>query len=199
MNHPQEKLKISPEEYLKLERASEIKHEYSDGEIFAMTGAGVNHNRIGSNINRNLGNQLIDKPCDVFLNDMRVKVQEINKYTYPDIVIVCGDLELEDQEFDTLLNPIVIMEILSNSTELYDRGKKFTHYRLIPSLQEYILISQYHCQVEKFVRGDDGIWRLFDPYTDMEKKIKIEAIDCELQLADIYYRVEFENNGHNAR
>lgn len=193
MTRPQEKLKMSSEEYLEFERVAESKHEYFNGEIFAMTGAKVNHNRIGSNINRHLGNQLADRPCDIFLSDMRVKVQKINKYTYPDIVVVCGDLELEDHNFDTLLNPMVIIEILSNSTELYDRGEKFTHYRLIPSLKEYILVSRYHCQIEKFVRGDDGIWRLFDPCTNMEESIRIETIDCELPLSDIYYRVEFEN------
>lgn len=191
MNQPQQKPKMSPEEYLEFERASKIKHEYFDGEIFAMTGAGVNHNRISSNINYSLRNQLNDRPCDVFLNDMRVKVQKIDKYVYPDVVVVCGDLELEDQEFDTLLNPIVIIEILSNSTEIYDRGKKFAHYRLIPSLQEYILVSQYHCQVEQFVRGDDGVWRLFEPYTEMEERFKIEAVDCELSLSDIYFRVDW--------
>jgi len=191
MNQPQQKLKMSPEEYLEFERASEFKHEYFDGEILAMTGARVNHNRIASNINYSLRNQLNDRPCDVFLNDMRVKIQEIDKYTYPDVVVVCGDLEMEDREFDTLLNPIVIIEILSNATEIYDRGKKFSHYRLIPSLQEYILVSQYHCQVEQFVRGDDGVWRLFEPYIEMDERFKIEAVDCELPLSDIYFRVEF--------
>jgi len=192
MNQSQKKLKMTAEEYLKFERASEIRHEYYDGEIFAMTGAKVNHNRIGSNINRFLGNQLADRSCDVFLSDMRVKVQRIDKYTYPDVVVVCGDLELEDEKFDTLLNPVVIIEILSNSTELYDRGEKFAHYRLIPSLQEYILVSQYHCKVEKFIRGDDGIWRILDPYTNIDTKIKLESIDCRLLLSEIYHRVEFE-------
>lgn len=192
MNQSQEKLKMTTEEYLKFERASEIRHEYYDGEIFAMTGAKVNHNRIGSNINRFLGNQLADRSCDVFLSDMRVKIQGVDKYTYPDVVVVCGDLELEDEKFDTLLNPVVIIEILSNSTELYDRGEKFAHYRLIPSLQEYILISQYHCKVEKFIRGDDGIWRIFDPYTNIDTKIKLESIDCRLLLSEIYHRVKFE-------
>ncbi len=191
MNQPQQKRKMSPEEYLAFERASEFKYEYFNGEIFAMTGAGVNHNRIASNIHYALRNQLNGRPCDVFLNDMRVKVQEIDKYTYPDVVVSCGDLELEDREFDTLLNPIVIIEILSNSTEIYDRGKKFAHYRLIPSLQEYVLVSQYHCQVEQFVRGDDGVWRLFEPYTEINESFKIEAVDCKLPLSDIYFRVEF--------
>lgn len=192
MNQSQEKLKMTTEEYLKVERASETRHEYYDGEIFAMTGAKVNHNRIASNINRFLGNQLAGRSCDVFLSDMRVKVQRVDKYTYPDVVVVCGDLELEDEKFDTLLNPVVIIEILSNSTELYDRGEKFAHYRLIPSLQEYILISQYHHKVEKFIRGDDGIWRIFEPYTNIDAKIKLESIDCHLLLSEIYHRVEFE-------
>jgi len=192
MVQSQKKLKMTTEEYLKFERASEIRHEYYDGESFAMTGAKVNHNRIASNINRCLGNQLADRSCDVFLSDMRVKIQEVDKYTYPDVVVVCGDLELEDDKFDTLLNPVVIIEILSNSTELYDRGEKFAHYRLIPSLQEYILVSQYHCKVEKFIRGDDGIWRIFDPYTKIDTEIKLESIDCRLLLSEIYHRVEFE-------
>jgi len=192
MNQSQEKLKMTTEEYLKFERVSQIRHEYYNGEIFAMTGAKVNHNRIASNINRVLGNQLAGKSCDVFLSDMRVKVQRVDKYTYPDVVVVCDDLELEDEKFDTLLNPVLIIEILSDSTELYDRGEKFAHYRLIPSLQEYILVSQYHCKVEKFIRGDDGIWRIFDPYTDIDTKIKLESIDCRLLLSEIYHRVEFE-------
>ena len=192
MNQSQKKLKMTTEEYLKFERASEIRHEYYDGEIFAMTGAKVNHNRIASNINRFLGNQLADRSCDVFLSDMRVKIQGVDKYTYPDVVVVCGDLELEDDKFDTLLNRVIIIEILSNSTELYDRGEKFAHYRLISSLQEYIIVSQYHCKVEKFIRGDDGIWRILDPYTNIDTKIKLESIDCQLFLSEIYHRVEFE-------
>jgi len=123
---------------------------------------------------------------------INIPILRIDKYTYPDVVVVCGDLELEDKKFDTLLNPLVIIEILSNSTELYDRGEKFAHYRLIPSLQEYILVSQYHCKVEKFIRGDDGIWRILDPYTNIDTKIKLESIDCRLLLSEIYHRVEFE-------
>jgi Uma2 family endonuclease len=125
---------------------------------------------------------------------MRVKIQGNEKYTYPDITVVCGNIELEKiKGVETLLNPIVIMEILSESTEAYDRGTKFRHYRLIPSLQEYILVSQDHCLVELYRRGDNDIWQILSPCTDMNKSVSIASVDCELLLSDIYYRVEFVN------
>ena len=191
---PQEKIKMSQEEYLEFERNSDFRHEYFRGEIYAMVGARVNHNRISSNIIAQVKNKFkaSHSSCDVFASDMRVKIQENGKYTYPDIVAVCGDIELEDQKFDTLLNPVVIMEILSESTEAYDRGVKFQHFRLIPSLKEYILVSQYSYLVEKYVRGDGGKW-IYSSYEDIDQTIKIDSIDCELQLSDIYYRVEFES------
>ncbi len=191
---PQEKLKMTTEEYLEFEKNSEIRHEYFDGEIFAMTGASLNHNRIHLNIARELGNQLKESLCDAFTSDMRVKVEAIEKYTYPDIVITCGDIKLEKVKgLDTLLNPAVIIEILSDSTEAYDRGKKFQHYRLIGSLQEYILVSQYHCLVERYVRGDDGSWK-YTEFTEIEQGMRIEAAGSDLALSEIYYRVEFEEN-----
>jgi Uma2 family endonuclease len=187
-----EKNRMTPDEYLEFERNSEIRHEYFEGEIFAMTGGSLNHNQISANIVRELGNQLKNSPCRAFASDMRVKVNEIEKYIYPDIVVVCGDIELEKiMGVETLLNPVVIMEILSTSTEAYDRGKKFTHYRLIPTLQEYFLVSQDYCQVEKYIRSDDGGWKYFS-YEDMEQFFKIESIEFELPLSEIYYRVVFE-------
>ena len=186
----QEKKKMTLEEYLEFEKNSELKHEYFDGEIFAMVGARKNHNRISSNVSRILGNQLLDRPCDVFSSDMRVKIEAIKKYTYPDILVACDKIEFIADELDSLLNPVVIIEILSNSTESYDRGLKFTHYRLIDSLKEYILISQYHCQVEKFKRDKAGIW-LYSSVEEMENSLKIESIECELSLSEIYHRVEF--------
>lgn len=188
---PHEKAGMSSEEYLENERTSEIRHEYFDGEIFAMTGASLNHNRIQHNISRVLGNQLLESSCDVLLSDQRIKIETLTKYTYPDIAVVCGEIKLEEKNgLDTLLNPIVIIEILSDSTEAYDRGKKFQHYRLLPSLREYVLVSQYFCSIEKYLRGDDDIW-LYSSCERMEQRIKIEAIDCELLLSDIYYRVQF--------
>ena len=188
-----EKIQMTPEEYFKFEETSEIKHEYFDGEVFAMTGASLNHNQINANIMRELGIQLKHSPCRPLSSDMRVKVEEIEKYTYPDIAVVCAEINLEETNgLDTLLNPIVLMEILSESTEAYDRGKKFTHYRLIPSLREYVLVSQSYCNVERFVRCERGIWQILPPITDMEQSVSIESINCELLLSDIYYRVDFE-------
>ncbi|MBF0201364.1 MAG: Uma2 family endonuclease, partial [Desulfamplus sp.] len=167
---PQEKLYWTPEKYLDFERDSDIRHEYFDGEIFAMTGASLTHNRISRNIAGELINKLKHSPCENFIGDMRVKIKAIEKYTYPDIVIACHDIELEKiNGLDTLLNPAVIIEILSDSTEAYDRGKKFLHYRLVPSLQEYILISQNHCQVEKYYKSDHGKWT-YSSYEKMEQK-----------------------------
>lgn len=187
---PQEKKRISPEEYLEFEKNSELKHEYFDGEIFAMVGARKNHNRISSNTSSILWNKLQSTQCEVFSSDMRVKIAAIEKYTYPDIVVACDRIEFLEDELDSMLNPVVIIEILSDSTESYDRGLKFTHYRLIESLQEYILISQYHCQVEKFQRGEGSIW-LYSSVDRMEQFVKIESIKCELPLSEIYHRVEF--------
>ncbi|MBF0242932.1 MAG: Uma2 family endonuclease [Desulfamplus sp.] len=187
---PQEKQRMTPEDYLEFEKNSELKHEYFDGEIFAMVGARKNHNRVSSNTSRILGNQLLNRPCDVFISDMRVKIPEIEKYTYPDIVVACDKVEFIEEELDSLLNPVVIIEILSDTTESYDRGLKFTHYRLIESLQEYILISQYHCQVEKFKRDKEGTW-VYSSVEDMKASVKIDSINCELALSEIYYRVEF--------
>ena len=188
----QEKKRMTPEQYLEFEKNSEIRHEYFDGEISAMTGGSLNHNQISANIVRELGNQLKNSPCRPFASDMRVKVNELEKYIYPDIVVVCGDIEMEKtMGVETLLNPVVIIEILSQSTEAYDRGKKFTHYRLLPTFNEYLLVSQDYCQVEKFIRCDDGGWKYFS-YEDMGQTFNIESIECELPLSEIYYRVEFD-------
>jgi Uma2 family endonuclease len=193
---PLEKSKMTPEAYLEFENTSEIRHEFFRGELFAMTGGSLNHNRISRNIVRSLGNQLAGSPCEPFAGDMRVKVQENEKYTYPDIVIVCGEIELEKiKGVETLLNPVVIMEILSTATEAYDRGRKFEHYRMIPSLREYFLFSQNECQVERFLRGDDGIWQILDPVKGMDQIVPIASASCDLKLADVYELVEFETGG----
>ncbi|MBF0202198.1 MAG: Uma2 family endonuclease [Desulfamplus sp.] len=193
MTLPQQKVTISPNEYLEIERTSEVKHEYFDGEIFAMVGASVNHNRINTNVIVELGGRLkaAGSACTVFSNDMRVKVEEAEKYTYPDVSVVCGEIELEKVKgLETLLNPVVIIEILSSSTELYDRVKKFEHYQLIDSFREYILISQDRCRVESYVQGDNTNWT-YTAFTNMDQVIVIESINCELPLSEIYYRVKF--------
>ncbi len=186
----QKKNGISPEEYLTAERESETKNEYFGGEIFAMAGASREHNQISANIVRVQGNLMIEKRCSVFSSDMKVKMREIGKYTYPDVVVVCGDEEYDDEHGDTLLNPIVIIEILSDSTEAYDRGDKFSHYQLIDTFSEYILVSQYLCKVEKFSRRKDGTW-IYSKYERPEDTVSIESADCELPLSEIHRKVNF--------
>jgi Uma2 family endonuclease len=187
---PQGKNRITRAEYLSLERTSlDIKHEFFDGELFAMVGASRQHNRINMNLARELGIKFKadNFRCEAFSNDMRVKTE--NSYVYPDIIITCGDAEFEDNEFDTLVNPVVIMEILSDSTELFDRTKKFFHYRKIPTLQEYILVSQHECWVEKYTRQND-IWK-YQSYEGINQILKIESAECELPLSEIYLNVKF--------
>jgi len=188
---PQEKNKMTPAEYLVLERNSiDIKHEFFNGEIFAMLGAGRNHNRINVNLTGELRNKFKagQFACDLFSNDMRVKIE--NSYAYPDIVIFCGDAVFEDKEFDTLINPIVIMEILSDSTENFDRGDKFAYYRAIPTLKEYILVSQKKFRVEQFIHYEENRWE-YRSYENAAQSLKIESVNCELPLSEIYLNVNF--------
>ncbi len=190
---PQKKNNMTPEEYLEFEKTSELKHEYFDGEIFAMTGARKNHNLINTNIAGELRNQFKtdNSSCRVFSNDQRVKIEAIEKYIYPDIVVGCENMEFLEKELDSLINPVVIVEILSDSTEAYDRGLKFEHYGLIPSLQDYILVSQYRCLVERFVRREGG-W-FYSSYQEMDQAVTIESIGCELSLSEIYRWIEFKD------
>ena len=190
---PQEKNKMTPNEYLVVERRSlGIKHEFFNGEIFAMVGAQRNHIYINANITRKLGNRFeADKStCKVVSNDMRVKTAD--NYTYPDIVIHCQDAEFEDNEFDTLTNPVVIMEILSDSTEAFDRGDKFAYYQAIPALKEYILVSQKRYRVEQFILSDDGKWE-YRLYEGTDQVLKMDSIHYELPLSEIYWDISFES------
>lgn len=179
--------RISPEEYLALERRAETKSEYLDGAIFAMSGASRRHNRIGLNLAFSLDSQLKAKGCEVFANDMRVKVLETGLYTYPDVAVVCGEPRFEDAEVDTLLNPRVVIEVLSKSTQDYDRGTKFLHYRALSSLSEYLLIAQDRVHVEHYVRQNES-WVLTE--TDHpEDVIELPSVGARLALADVYDRV----------
>jgi len=183
-------------EYLEMERASEIKHEYYQGEIYAMAGASRNHNRIVMSVSGNLYTQLRGKTCEPFASDMRVKVSAASLYTYPDITVVCDDPQFEDDGVDTLLNPTLIVEVLSSSTERYDRGKKFQQYRMLSLLQEYVLISQDTARIERYLRVNEQ-WVLTDA-VGLEAEIELESINCRLLLADVYERVEFEQHAEDA-
>lgn len=179
---------ITAEEYLAAERESEIKHEYFAGEAFAMVGASRRHNLIAANVIRLLGNQLLDRPCNVYPSDMRVKVSATGKYTYPDVVVACEEELFDDAEKDTLLNPAVIIEILSDSTEAYDRGKKFEQYQYIESLAEYLLVAQEPQRVEQYVRQGGSEWR-YSEYHRVDDIVKLGVIGCELVLKDVYAKV----------
>ncbi len=188
----QEKKMMTIEEYLSFERSSlETKHEFYDGELFAMVGAGRNHNRINVNLTKKLGINFETNSahCEVFSNDMRVKVE--NGYVYPDLVISCGEAEFEDNEFDSLTNPVVIIEILSDSTEAFDRGDKFEYYKAIPTLQEYILVSQKKIWVGQFIRKDGGKWE-YGSYQGSDQVLKMESINYHLPLSELYLNVEFD-------
>ncbi len=182
---------LTPAEYLALERSAEIKGEYFDGEIFAMAGASRAHNLIVGNLIRELGNQLRKGPCEVYPSDMRVKVDLTGLYTYPDVVVVCDEPRFEDEHGDTLLNPTLLIEVLSESTEKYDRGKKSSHYRRLPSLKEYLLVSQEEPHLEHYARQDDDHWLLTEA-TGEEARIELPALQATIALAEVYARVTFE-------
>jgi Uma2 family endonuclease len=181
---------LSPEDYLALERSAEFKSEYFDGEIFAMTGASESHNLIVINTIRELSIQLKKRPCKVYANDMRVRVSPTGLITYPDVMVVCGQAQFDDSHLDTLLNPTLIVEVLSDSTEAYDRGRKFEHYRKLESLAEYVLITQHRPHVEFYRRQPDQRWVLAES-DGLDSSLPLDAIDCELVLAEIYDKVEF--------
>ncbi len=184
---------ITEEEYLALERVSIAKHEYYNGRIYAMTGAKEPHNLINGNTLATLHSQLRRKPCRIYSSDMRVKVIKTGLNTYPDIVIICGQPQFTDPTHDTITNPVVIIEILSDSTERYDRGMKFQNYRTIDTLRDYILVAQNHYHIEHFSRQEGGLWVLQEATND-EDIIRISSVECTLSLQDVYEKVEFEQD-----
>ena len=181
--------RITPDAYLARERQAETKGEYFNGEIFAMSGASPAHGLIVTNVVRELSGQLRTRDCRVFSADLRVKVSASGLYTYPDVVVACGKSRFEDEHGDTLLNPTVIVEVLSKSTQDYDRGAKFEQYRTIESFKEYVLIAQDKVHVEHFVRQPDGRWMLAET-NRRDDRIELESIDAHLALPDVYEKVE---------
>lgn len=186
------KTKLTPAEYLEFERKSEIKHEYFNGEIFTMSGAKRNHNKITTNLSGLIWQHLKGKNCESYSNDMRVFVPKTGLYTYPDVVVVCGEPQFQDNVFDTLLNPVLLIEVLSETTESYDRGKKFQHYRSIESLQEYVLVSQDEARIEKYLKTGDGFWILSEA-VGLDSEIKFDSIDCPIGLGEVYDKVNFSD------
>lgn len=181
---------MTAEAYLSFERNSPDKHEYYKGEIFAMSGASRKHNKIDSNLRTAIGNWLKGKKCNVYGSNLRVSVKTESLYAYPDIVVVCGEELYTDNEFDTLTNPTLIIEILSPSTAAYDKGLKFELYRALPDLKEYILIDSNKIHVTQYKKNDDGTW-LLKEYKNISDTLTLAAIQMPLPLKDCYEGIDF--------
>jgi Uma2 family endonuclease len=190
----QPKARLTPEQYLEIERQAPFKSEYYAGEMFAMAGASERHNMIVTNLGGELRRQLKNRPCKNYSNDMRVRVEATGLHTYPDIVAICGEARFLDEHNDTLLNPSFIVEVLSPTTEAYDRGEKAWHYRQIASLAEYLLVSQDRRHIEHYVRQADDQWLLSES-DDLQDVINLPSINCALAMAEVYDKVEIDEEG----
>ena len=187
-----EKKTLTEEEYLELERTSDVKHEYYNGEIFAMSGGTANHSRISTNLGHDLLDALRGKDCDVFNGDLKVHIQAADAFVYPDVSIVCGEVNFHENNQHTILNPTVIFEVLSESTERFDRGSKFRKYQTIPSLKEYVLVDQWELQIDIFRPSSDGKWE-WEGFSGLESFAHLESLGIKLLLKNVYYRVEFSS------
>ncbi len=188
----QSKKYVTSEEYLALEETAEYKSEYHQGDTFTMAGGSSNHNIIVSNINGQMALAFKAKDCVSYMLDMRLWIEANGLFTYPDLFVVCGKREFYQSRKDTITNPSLIMEVLSDSTENYDRGNKFVLYRSIPTLREYIMIDQYKFHLEQFSLGQDGKWNLTE-YNGPNSILHCSTIDFQIPLREIYNKVEFES------
>ncbi|MEA5553800.1 Uma2 family endonuclease [Anabaena cylindrica UHCC 0172] len=190
MTLAQETRYYSPEEYLELEVNSEIRHEYIDGLIIPMTGGTPNHNQLALNFSGTLNYLLKRQPYQVFVTDQRLWIPDKKIHTYPDILVVKNPLIYEEGRKDTLVNPVMVAEVLSKSTRSKDRDEKFAAYRTISTLQEYILIDQYTMHVEQYFRTDNNKW-IFSEFVDADETLNLDSIPYQITFADIYDKVEF--------
>jgi Uma2 family endonuclease len=186
------KLGVTPEEYLARERLAETKSEYYEGEIFAMAGGSEEHSLISANVGGELRQQLLEKPCRVYNSDLKVGATDM-AYSYPDVTVVCGAPVFYDAEADVLLNPTVIVEVLSPTTEAWDRGGKFERYRERESLQEYLLVAQDRAHVERYARQPSGEW-LLSVVDGLDRSLTLPSIGCRLELARVYHMVTFPSD-----
>jgi Uma2 family endonuclease len=184
------KRSITPEEYLANERLANFKSEFYRGEIFAMAGASEQHNLIVMNVGASLHLQLKGRPCRVYPSDLRLRIPRTGLFTYPDLMVICGEPQFEFDRRDVVTNPILLIEVLSDSTEAYDRGSKFEQYRTLDSLKQYMLIAQDRFSVESFTKQENGNW-LLSATNDVQQSHKLDSIQCVLSLVDIYDKVEF--------
>ncbi len=185
---------LTPEEYLEIERAAEFRHEYYNGRMYAMASGFYRHARIGHNLSRELGNALRNGPCEVAGTDLRVRVAPDGLYTYPDLVLVCGEPKFADGRTDTLLNPVLLIEVLSPCTELVDREFKAAQYKAITALQEYALVSQTEARVEVYRRQDGAQW-LLSEFAGLEAAARFDSVEASVPLAEIYSKIRFDQEG----
>jgi Uma2 family endonuclease len=178
---------LSPEEYLTIERNAEFKSEYFDGVAYAMAGGSERHNLIAANVIIALGVQLRDRPCRVYPSDLKVRVPNSKRFFYPDVSVICGETLFADEKKDVILNPVLVVEVLSESTEAFDRGKKFLSYQQIESVQEYLLMAQDEFVVEHYLRQEDG-W-LYTKASGLDAALALPALNCRIALSDIYNKV----------
>ena len=185
----QQKTFLTPEQYLEIERKADFRSEYFHGGMFAMAGAQRAHNQLVASLVRELGQQFRGRPCDVYPSDMRVHVVATGLYAYPDVTAVCGEQLFADSHTDTLLNPTLIVEVLSPSTEAYDRGRKFEHYRSIESLREYLLVASDRLHADLYSRQPDGRW-LLTSADRPEDSVTLESVDARIVLSDLYEKTD---------
>ena len=186
--------RLSPEEYLVIERSALVKSEYHDGRVVAMAGGTGPHSLVAAAFTRELGNFAKAKGCFVFNSDMKLRINENNRFCYPDVCGLCGRPEYHDEMRDVLLNPSFIVEVLSKSTEAFDRGRKLALYMALPSVGEIALVSVVEVRVDKYTRQPDGIWR-FDGYSGPESRVPFTSLDCEISLTEVYAGVELDPPG----
>ncbi len=183
---------VSPEEYLAVERESETKSEYFEGVVYAMTGASLRHIQIVSNLTTELTTQFRARPCRALPNEMKVRLPDSHKFFYPDMTVVCGKPLFHDERTDIILNPVLVIEVLSPSTEAFDRGAKFQAYQTLDSLKEYVLVAQDKPVVEQFVRQADGKWT-YVAVIGLESSLLLPSVECTLNLSAVYDKVDFDS------
>lgn len=185
------KKRFTPAEYLAMEEVADYKSEFFNGEIFAMSGGTPDHSSVAVNVTAALNTALATRPCRVFNSDMRLQVERAGLYTYPDVMVICGKIELAKRRNDTVVNPLLIIEVLSESTHDYDRGPKFNFYKQIPTLQEYVVIESENPRVEYYRRSADDQW-LVEMIDDIGATLKLASVACEIALREIYRKVSWE-------
>ena len=190
MGVPEPVHRLTEAEYLDLERLAEFKSEFFNGEVFAMAGGTPMHSLIATNAASEFRTRLKGRTCVAFNADLRLKVEATGLLTYPDLSVICGGLQFADGQEDTVVNPTVLVEVLSDSTEAYDRGKKFEQYRQIPSLREYLLVSQKEPRIEQFIRQEGGQW-LWREAAGLPARLALPSLEITLELAEVFAQVEF--------